>query len=212
MSSDQRRIQQILLRLKTHYPHARYYLNFSSPLELLVATILSAQARDELVNSVTADVFKKYKTAADYAGAPLSQLENDIKKINFYRNKAKAIQNACKMLVEKYNGKVPDTMEELVKLPGIGRKTANAILINAFNRVEGIVVDTHVIRLSQRLGLTTAKEPAKIEQDLMKLIPKSEWKRITWLMKDHGRAICLPKKPKCDGCVVQELCPKVGAS
>jgi endonuclease-3 len=155
-------------------------------------------------------LFKKYKTAADYAHVPLSQLENDIKKINFYRHKAKAIQNACRILVEQYAGKVPNTLEELVKLPGIGRKTANAILVNAFNKVEGIVVDTHVIRLSQRLGFTKAKDPEKIEQDLMRLIPKPQWKRITWLMKDHGRAVCISRKPKCNECVVNELCPKIG--
>jgi endonuclease-3 len=207
---ENQRAEAIVQRLKSQYPNARYYLNCNSPLELFVATILSAQARDELVNSVTPDLFKKYKTAADYAHVPLSQLENDIKKINFYRNKAKAIQNACSILVEQYAGKVPDTMEELVKLPGIGRKTANAILVNAFNKVEGIVVDTHVIRLSQRLGFTKAKDPEKIEQDLMRLIPKPEWKRITWLMKDHGRAVCIPRKPKCNECVVNELCPKIG--
>lgn len=208
--AEGQRAQAVVQKLKAQYPDTRYYLNFSSPLELLVATILSAQARDALVNSVTPEVFKKYKTAADYAKAPLSQLENDIKRVNFYRNKAKAIQNACKMLVEEYGGKVPETMEELEQLPGIGRKTANAILVNAFGKVEGIVVDTHVIRLSQRLGFTKEQDPAKIERDLMKLIPKSEWKCVTWLMKDHGRAVCVPKKPNCDQCVVQELCPKIG--
>lgn len=204
------RAGKIIQKLKVKYPNTRYYLNFSSPLELLAATILSAQARDELVNSVTPALFKKYKTAADYANAPLSQLENDIKRVNFFRNKAKSIQGACKLLVDQYGSRVPDTMEELVKLPGIGRKTANAILINAFGKIEGVVVDTHVIRLSQRLGFTREKAPEKIERDLMKLIPKAEWKRIPWLVKDHGRAICVPKKPKCSECVVNELCPKLG--
>lgn len=210
MSTERQRSQAILERLKRQYPNASYYLRFSSPLELLVATILSAQVRDELVNSVTTQLFKKYKTAADYANAPLERLEEDLKSINFYRNKAKAIKGACKILVEDYKGQVPDKMEDLVKLPGIGRKTANAILINAFNKVEGIVVDTHVIRLSQRMGLTHESDPEEIERDLMNLIPKEEWKRLPWLMKEHGRAVCVPKRPKCDQCVVDPLCPKIG--
>ncbi len=208
--TEKARAEAILQRLKVAYPHAKYYLNFSNALELLVAAILSAQARDELVNAVTAELFGKYKTASDYANVPLEQLESDIQRVNFYRNKAKAIRSACKILVEEYGGRVPDTLEGLVKLPGIGRKTANAILINAFGKVEGIVVDTHVIRLSQRLGLTKERDPGKIERDLMGLLPKSEWQRITWLMKEHGRAVCVPKKPKCDECVVRELCPKLG--
>ena len=207
---ERERAAKIIRKLKAKYPNTRYYLNFSSPLELLAATILSAQARDELVNSVTLKLFKKYKSAPDYANLPVSQLEKDIKRVNFFRNKAKAIQNACKMLIKQYGGKVPDTMEELIQLPGIGRKSANAILINAFNKVEGIVVDTHVIRLSLRLGFTRDYDPEKIERDLMKLIPKINWKPFPWLMKDHGRAICVPKRPKCPECVVNELCPKVG--
>ncbi len=208
--TEKERASAILQRLKVAYPHAKYYLNFSNPLELLVAAILSAQARDELVNAVTAELFGKYQTASDYANAPLEQLESDIQRVNFYRNKAKAIQSACKILVEEYGGRVPDTLQGLVKLPGIGRKTANAILSHAFGRVEGIVVDTHVIRLSQRMGLTRERDPEKIERDLMALISKSEWPRLPWLMKDHGRAVCVPKKPKCTQCVVQALCPKVG--
>jgi endonuclease-3 len=209
-NNEKQRAREILERLKAAYPHASYYLNFSSPLELLVATILSAQARDEAVNAVTAELFRKYKTAEDYANAPIAQLENDIRRINFYRNKAKAIQNACKILVERYNGKVPSALEELVKLPGIGRKTANAILTNAFGKIEGIVVDTHVIRLSQRMGFAREKKPEVIERDLMALFPKEAWKHLPWLMKEHGRAVCTPKKPKCDSCVVNDLCPKVG--
>ncbi len=207
---EEQRAQQVLARLQARYPDVKYYLNFSSPLELLVATILSAQARDEAVNAVTAQLFQKYKTAEDYAHAPLEQLEADLRKINFYRNKARAIQEACKALIEQHGGHVPDTMEELVKLPGIGRKTANAILANAFDKVEGIVVDTHVVRLSRRLGFTKEKDPEKIEQDLIQLLPKSEWKRLPWLMKAHGRAICTPKSPKCARCVVEDLCPKIG--
>ncbi len=210
LEQKRQRAQQILERLKAQYPDVQYYLRFSNPLELLVASILSAQARDEAVNAVTAELFQKYKTAEDYAHAPLEQLEADIRKINFYRNKARAIQEACKVLLEKYGGRVPDTMEELVKLPGIGRKTANAILANAFDKVEGIVVDTHVVRLSRRMGFTNEKDPEKIEQDLIQLFPKEEWKRLPWLMKAHGRAICTPKAPKCTRCVVEDLCPKIG--
>jgi endonuclease-3 len=211
MTMDKKqRAEEILARLREAYPQASYYLKFSNPLELLVATILSAQARDEAVNAVTAELFRKYKRAADYASVSLEELEKDIQKINFYRNKAKAIQAACKILLEQYGGEVPDTMEELVKLPGIGRKTANAILTNAFNKVEGIVVDTHVIRLSQRMGFTRDKSAEGIERDLMGLFPKEAWRELPWLMKEHGRAICTAKRPKCASCVVGELCPKVG--
>ena len=208
-ADEKARALEVLGRLKEAYPDARYYLNFRTPLELLVATILSAQARDERVNAVTETLFQKYKTAQDYANAPLEQLENDIRQINFYRNKAKAIQNACRILVEKHNGQVPDTLEELVKLPGIGRKTANAILTNAFGKVEGIVVDTHVIRVSRRLGFTREKDLDKIERDLMALFPREEWPRIPWLMKEHGRAVCTPKNPKCGACAVGDLCPRI---
>jgi endonuclease-3 len=208
-TNEKERAAEVLRRLKAAYPNARYYLNFRTPLELLVATILSAQARDERVNAVTAKLFEKYKTAEDYANAPPEQLEADIRPINFYRNKAKAIQGACRILVEKHDGRVPDTMEELVKLPGIGRKTANAILTNAFGKVEGIVVDTHVVRVSRRLGFTREKDPDKIERDLMALFPKGEWRRIPWLMKEHGRAVCTPKSPRCVECVVRDLCPRI---
>lgn len=207
---ERKRAQEIVGRLRAAYPKAKYYLNFRTPLELLVATILSAQARDERVNAVTAELFRKYKTAQDYAQAPLEQLEDDIQQINFYRTKARAIQKACRMLIERYNGEVPATMEELVKLPGIGRKTANAILTNAFGKVEGIVVDTHVIRLSQRMGLSSEKDPEKIERDLMALLPQEAWRPLPWLMKEHGRAVCTPRRPQCDACVVGDLCPKVG--
>ncbi len=210
MEQTRQRAQQILERLKAQYPDAKYYLNFSNPLELLVAAILSAQARDEAVNAVTAELFQKYKTAEDYATAPLERLENDLRKINFYRNKARAIQAACRALVERHGGRVPDTMEALTKLPGVGRKTANAILANAFDKVEGIVVDTHVARLSRRLGLTAHDDPEGIERDLMALLPKSEWKRLPWLMKAHGRAVCTPRAPKCPRCVLNDLCSKVG--
>jgi len=203
------RARQIISILKDEYPQAKYYLNFSNPLELLVAAILSAQVKDEVVNSITAKLFKKYKTAADYANASLAELQNEISKITFFKNKAKHIQEACQILLEKHNGQVPDKLEDLLQLPGIGRKTANAILINAFDKVVGIVVDTHVIRVSQRLGLTANKKPEKIEQDLMQIIPKEDWKIITWLLKYHGKAICKAPKPLCQKCVLDELCPKI---
>ncbi len=203
--------EKIISLLKKEYPHAKYYLNFSSPLELLVAAILSAQVRDDVVNATTPRLFKKYKTANDYAEAGLQELINDIKSITFAGNKAKNIKAACKILAEKYNGKVPDTTEELTELPGVGRKTANAILINAFNKVVGIPVDTHVIRLACRLGWTKQKNPDKIEQDLMRLISKSDWKKIPYLLKDHGRAVCKPV-PECSRCMLNKLCPKQGVT
>lgn len=210
LEADKSRAKQIISVLKGEYPHAKYYLNFSNPLELLVAAILSAQVKDEVVNSVTAVLFKKYKTVADYANVSLEELENDIRKITFFKNKAKHIQESCRILLEKYDGKVPENLEDLLQLPGIGRKTANAILINAFNKVMGIVVDTHVVRVGQRLGLTVNKKPEKIEEDLMQIIPKEDWKIITWLLKDHGKAVCKAPKPTCHECVLDELCPKIG--
>ena len=203
---------KVLYELKKLYPHAKYYLNFSSPLELLVATILSAQMRDTVVNATTPRLFKKYKAADDYARADLETLIQEISPISFPANKAKYIKQACKILTEKYHGKVPGTMPELVELPGVGRKTANAILINAFEKIEGIVVDTHVIRLSYRLGWTKNKDPEKIEQDLMKIIPKEDWARITWLLKEHGRAVCRAPVPICSKCALEPLCPKAGVT
>ncbi|MFQ6090826.1 MAG: endonuclease III [Candidatus Bipolaricaulia bacterium] len=204
------RTGKILETLEHEYPDVRYYLNFSNPLELLVAAILSAQCRDEVVNATTEKLFQKHKTAEDYATVLLEELEGYIRKIPFYRNKAKHIQEACQILVERYDGEVPQTAEELIRLPGIGRKTANAILINAFDKVEGIVVDTHVIRLARRMGLSQSKDPDKIERDLMEIIPRSGWKRLPWLFKAHGRAVCTAKRPKCGECILDELCPKVG--
>jgi len=203
---------KILATLKRLYPNARYYLDFSNPLELLVAAILSAQVRDTVVNATTPKLFQKYKTAQDYARADLETLITEISPVSFPANKAKHIKEACKLLVAKYHGNVPKTMEELVELPGIGRKTANAILINAFGRVEGIVVDTHVMRVAYRLGWMTSQKPEKIEQDLMKLIPKEDWARITWLLKDHGRAVCSAPVPACSRCVLEPDCPKAGVT
>jgi endonuclease-3 len=204
------RAQEILELLEHEYPDVHYYLNFTNPLELLVAAILSARCRDEVVNATTEKLFTKYKRAEDYAAVPIQELEQDIAKIPFYRNKAKNIQEACWILVKRYNGSVPQTAEKLIKLPGIGRKTANAILINAFDQVEGIVVDTHVIRLARRLELSESKDPDRIERDLMEIVPRSGWKRLSWLFKAHGRAVCTAKRPKCAECILEELCSKVG--
>jgi endonuclease-3 len=194
--------------LKRLYPHARYYLNFSSPLELLVAAILSALVRDTVVNATTPKLFQKYKTAQDYAQADLETLIQEIKPVTFPANKARHIKEASRILVQNHRGEVPDTLEDLVKLPGIGRKTAHAILINAFHKVEGIVVDTHVIRVAYRLGWTKNKDPEKIEQDLIRIIPKRDWAAVTWLLKDHGRAVCQAPVPACNRCTLEMLCPK----
>ncbi len=207
---ETKRIEEIIKRLDKLYPGARYYLNFSNPLEQLVAVILSAQVRDSVTNAATPALFAKYKTAKDYANANLGELESMISKITYFRAKAGYIQKACKVLVEKFGGQVPQTMDELLTLPGIGRKSANAILINAFNKVEGVVVDTHVIRLSRRLGFTQNKDPEKIEKDLTRVIPKSHWKKITWWMKDHGRALCRAPLPICPDCKLADICPKIG--
>ena len=198
--------------LKKNYPNAKYYLNFSNPLELMVAAILSAQIRDEVVNATTPKIFTKYKTAKDYANADLKEFTKEISSVTFAGMKAKNISSACKIIVEKYNDKVPDKMEELIQLPGVGRKTANTILINAFGKVEGIPVDTHVIRLSFRLGWTKSKKPEEIEQDLMKLIPKEDWKKIAYLLKAHGRATCQAPVPYCSRCFLEKLCPKNGVA
>ncbi len=199
---------EIIKTLKKEYPETKYYLKFSNPLQLMVATILSAQCRDNVVNSVTAKLFQKYKTASDFTKLK----EEDIKSITFFNNKAKSIREASKLVIKKFGGKVPDRMEDLVTLPGVGRKTANAILINAFDKVVGIVVDTHVIRVAYRLGLTKNTNPEKIEKDLMAAVPKAEWKRITWLMKDHGRAVCRAPAPICSKCVLSRICPKNGVT
>ncbi len=198
--------------LKRLYPHAKYYLNFSNPLELLVAAILSAQVRDTIVNTTTPQLFKKYKTVRDYAEADLETLIREISPVTFPANKAKYIKQACKILVEKYQEHVPDTVEQLVELPGIGRKTANAILINAFGKIEGIVVDTHVIRVAYRLGWTKSKNPEKIEEDMMKIIPREDWARVTWLLKDHGRAVCKAPVPECSRCAFEPYCPRAGVT
>jgi endonuclease-3 len=193
--------------LEKEYPQARIALNHSNPLELLVATILSAQCTDERVNIVTQTLFKKYTRAEDYAKADLTELERDIKSTGFYRNKAKNIKQTGRILVDKFNSQVPRTMEEMLELPGVARKTANIVLQNAYGVVEGIAVDTHVRRVSKRLGLTENEDPNKIEQDLMKIIPKNKWMRITDLLITLGRNACVAKKPKCGTCVLNKICP-----
>ncbi len=192
--------------LKKNYGEVKPFLKFSNPLESLIATILSAQCTDERVNIVTKDLFKKYTKLEDYLKVPQEELEEDIKSTGFYKNKAKTIKNLCKTIAEKYNGKVPPSMEELTKIPGIGRKTANVVLSQAFGIVEGITVDTHVLRVSQRLGLTDKKEPEKVEVDLMGKFSKDKWYQLSMLLILHGRKLCNAKKPKCDECFLNNLC------
>lgn len=204
---DNPRVAKIIALLEKEHPDAKIALNHSNPLELLVATILSAQCTDERVNVVTRSLFKKYRRAGDYAKADLKELEREIRPTGFYRNKAKNIRACGKMLVEEFGSQVPKTMEEILELPGVARKTANVVLSNAYGIVEGIAVDTHVRRLAQRLGLTKNDDPVKIEQDLMNLVPRDKWMRFTDLLIFHGRRICIAKKPKCEECVLNKLCP-----
>jgi endonuclease III len=204
------RVGKIIAELKQAYPHAHCELNYRNPVELLVATILSAQSTDKQVNVVTETLFKKYRTAADFANADAATFEQEIKRIGFYRNKARNIQSACRELVERYGGKVPDSMEALIELDGVGRKTANVVLGNAFNINCGIAVDTHVARLSGRLGLTREKTPEKIEQDLVKLVPQSEWTLFSHLLIWHGRRRCFARSPDCPHCEIKKLCPRIG--
>lgn len=206
-SNKKTRVLNIIGLLENQYPRAKTALHYSSPLEILIATILSAQCTDKRVNIVTKSLFKKYRTAEDYANADISELEQDIRSTGFYRNKAKNIKNAGRMMVEKFDSQVPNTMKEILELPGVARKTANIVLSNAYGVVEGIAVDTHVRRLSKRLGLTENKNPDKIEKDLMQIVPKSHWKRINNLLISHGRKICKARKPKCDSCILNKICP-----
>ena len=202
-----KRTKQIIAGLKKTYPEAHCELTHSNPLELLIATILSAQCTDKRVNIVTAELFKRYRSAADYAKAPQAELEEAIKTTGFFRNKAKNIQACCRKLVERHGGKVPGTMEELTHLDGVGRKTANVVLGNAFGLNEGVVVDTHVARLSGRLGLTRETAPEKIEQTLMKLVPRNDWALFSHLLIWHGRRRCYARKPDCPQCEARGLCP-----
>jgi len=201
------RAAEIIRLLEKEHPDATIALRYSNPLELLISTILSAQATDEQINKITPSLFRKYKTPEDYANADIEDLQQDIRSSGFYRNKAKNIKNCCKMLVEKYNSQVPRTMEELVELPGVARKTANIVLTNAYGVVEGIAVDTHVRRLAQRLGLSDTDDPVKIEIGLMRILPKENWERISDLLIFHGRRVCYARKPNCVSCVLNKICP-----
>jgi endonuclease-3 len=207
MSPDAAPISEVIARLKREYPDARTELNWKNPLELLVATILSAQTTDVRVNQITKKLFEKYRTAEDYAGADPAQLEEDIRQTGFYRNKARALQGMARALLERHGGEVPCTMRELVALPGVGRKTANVVLGNAFGVEEGIVVDTHVRRVSNRLGLTEDKDPEKIEQDLLRVVPEEDRTIFSHLLIFHGRRVCKARKPDCPGCVLNDVCP-----
>ena len=204
------RTQRIIARLQKAYPDAHCELDFSNPLELLIATILSAQCTDKRVNLVTADLFKKYPSAAAYASAPAAELEQAIKSTGFFRNKTRSIITCCQAIVEKHGGEVPHSLEELIELGGVGRKTANVVLGNAFHLESGVVVDTHVARLSQRLGLTREKDPAKIEQVLMGLVPRDQWTMFSHWLIWHGRRRCFARNPDCPRCEVLSLCPRIG--
>src|SRR5437868_916066 len=201
------RVAQLLKAWPKIYPDAHTELNFKNPLELLIATILSAQCTDKRVNMVTPALFKKYRSAKDYANAPQAELENAIKSTGFFRSKTKSIRGAMRAIVEKHGGKVPDTIEELCALPGVGRKTANVVLGNAFGKNEGIVADTHVIRLSQRFKLTKNRDAEKIERDLMKIVPQRDWTLWSHWLIWHGRRRCFARKPDCANCEVFALCP-----
>ena len=200
-------IKAITEELWRLYPDAKCSLDFSNPLELLVATQLSAQCTDERVNLVTHDLFQKYRNAEDYANASQEDLEQDIRSTGFYRNKAKNIRAACQLLITNYNGEVPSTMVDLLKLPGVARKTANVVLGNAFGIIEGFVVDTHIGRLARRFGWTKYEDPVKVEQDLIRLVPRQDWLDLSHLMIFHGRAICQSRKPLCQQCTLSKLCP-----
>lgn len=199
-------VTKIIDRLEKVHPDAKLDLDFTNPLELLIALILAAQARDDLVCQVTVGLFKKYRSAEAYALAPMPELEEQIRKINFYRNKAKSIHNCCSALVERFGGKVPDNLDDLVSLPGVGRKTGNIVLGNAFGK-QAIGVDTHVMRLSQRLGFTSKSDPDKIEADLTAIVPEKRRIRFCHLLQYHGRRVCFAKKPNCPECTIKELCP-----
>lgn len=207
MKFEYKRVLKIIELLKIEHPVAKIVLKYNNNLELLVATILSAQCTDKQVNKVTKNLFKKYKKAEDYAYTNINELENDIRSTGFYRNKAKNIQNCCKMLIDLYNSEIPMNMKEILELPGVGRKTANIVLSHAYGVIEGIAVDTHVKRLVKRLGLTEQNNPDKIERDLMEIVPKSQWMKFTDLLIFHGRRICSARNPKCGICVLKKDCP-----
>ena len=205
--AEKKRAGRIVKLLRREYPEARCSLDYGNALELLVATILSAQCTDERVNVVTSGLFRKYRTWEDYASAPPAELEADIKSTGFFRNKAKSIRGACRQIGERHGGDVPRSMEELLELPGVARKTANVVLGNAYGIASGVVVDTHVARLSARLGLSQEKAPEKIERDLVGLLPKSDWIDFSHLLIAHGRKVCKARNPACGECVLARECP-----
>ena len=203
-------VTRILRLLRKQYPDAECALNYETPVQLLVATILSAQCTDERVNIVTAELFRRYPTAADLARAPLRSLEKLVKSAGFYRNKAKNIKGCCTALVERYDGEVPQDLEALVELSGVGRKTANVVLGTAFGLATGVVVDTHVSRISRRLGLTRQKDPVKIERDLIEHLPRKEWVMYSHRVIHHGRQVCKARKADCENCKLKDVCPRIG--
>ncbi|HPW18707.1 MAG TPA: endonuclease III [Candidatus Aminicenantes bacterium] len=207
MDPARRRVKPIIRLLRKRYPRARTTLDHTNPLEILVATILAAQCTDERVNQVTPALFRKYPTAAAFARADRSELEGEIRSTGFFRNKAKAIIGAAKRIEEAYGGAVPDTMAELLTLPGVARKTANIVLAAGYGKAEGIAVDTHAGRLSRRLGLSRHEDPVKVERDLMALVPRADWLDFNVLLVEHGRALCQARKPKCPECFLRRLCP-----
>ncbi len=205
-SKKKEKMVKVLLLLQKNYPDAKTALEYKKHHELLISTILSAQCTDKRVNLVAKDLFKKYKTVKDFASCSLVELEKDIHSTGFYKNKAKNIKGCCQMLMQKFGGKIPDTMEALIQLPGVGRKTANVILPNIFGKNEGICVDTHMIRLSQRIGFSKYKDPIKIEKDLMEITPQKDWMAVTNLLIQHGRQVCNARKPLCEICAIQKYC------
>jgi len=202
--------KEVIKRLKKAYPDAHCALEHTSPFELLVATILSAQCTDVRVNIVTAELFRKYRGPKDYVDAAQEELEQDIRSTGFYRNKAKNIREACRKIIENFGGEVPTTTEELLTLNGVARKTANVVMGNAFGKADGVVVDTHVKRISYRLGLTKETNPVKVEKDLVELVPKKDWVMFPHWIIWHGREICKARKPNCEKCVLEDICPKTG--
>jgi endonuclease-3 len=205
-----RAVPTIIERLNRAHPDARYELNYDSPFQLLIATILAAQATDERINQLTPALFAKYPDARAFAEADRGELEQDLKPTGFYRNKAKSVQECCRALVERFGGEVPPRMEDLVTLPGVARKTANVVLNNAFRIASGVIVDTHVARVSQRMGLSEQTKPEKIEQDLMRLVPQGEWVQFGPALVLHGRYVCTSARPRCAECIFNDLCPKIG--
>ena len=207
MRDDSSRVREMIRLLRKHYPQPRTALAYRNPLQILVATILAAQCTDERVNKVTPELFRKYPTAAEFAEANRRTLESEVRSTGFFRNKAKNIIGAARTIVKDFGGRVPDTMDELVTLPGVARKTANIVLSAGYGKAEGIAVDTHARRLSQRLGLSREQDPVKIERDLMAIVPRKDWIDFNFLLVDHGRAVCQARKPKCPECFLRRLCP-----